>query len=77
MIKVKISKIGVAETLDLRDELLISGLTQGPDFSFSFHPKEWDSFTGDIPSWAEFDFKDKKRSLPFLLKYSNRACIIE
>jgi hypothetical protein len=76
MIKVKISKTGVTETLELRDELLKSGLVQGPDFSFSFHPKEWDSFTGDVPSWAEFDFKDEKRSLPFLLKYSYKASII-
>jgi len=76
MIKVKISNVGVSELLELRDDVVKSGLSQGPDFSFSFHPRAWDNFTGDIPSWAEFKFEDEKRCALFLLKNSNRASVI-
>jgi hypothetical protein len=76
MIKIKISNVGVSELLEIRDDILKLGLVQGPDFSFSYHPKAWDDFTGDIPSWAEFKFEDEKRCTLFLLKNSNRASVI-
>jgi hypothetical protein len=76
MIKVMISNIGVSELLDLRDDILRSGLVQGADFNFSFRPKTWDNLTGYTPNWAQFDFKDEKSSMLFLLKNAHRASVI-
>jgi hypothetical protein len=77
--KIKLLEIAnVEEVIKIKTELISFGLTQGPDFSFSYHTAHWDNFTGYTdPSWLEIDFYDEKKSLRFLMKYSNRIKIIE
>jgi hypothetical protein len=77
--KIKLLEIAnVDEVIKIKTELISFGLTQGSDFSFSYHTAHWDNFTGCTdPSWLEIDFYDKKKSLRFLMKYSNRIKIIE
>jgi len=77
--KIKLSEIdNVDDVIKIKTELIGFGLTQGPDFSFSYHTANWDNFTGYTdPSWLEIDFYDEKKSLRFLMKYSNRIEIIK
>jgi hypothetical protein len=46
------------------------GLIQGQDFSWTWHPRRWDSMTGDTPGFVEFVFQDPALATFYQLRWA-------
>lgn len=70
MTVVRLTGTSANRVLEIVYELRSSGLSQGTDFDFVFHPGRWDNMTGDIEKYVEFKFYDSKNATWFRLKHT-------
>jgi hypothetical protein len=66
---VTVSPITVVEAIELKNNLLMSGLDMNKDFVWAYKQAEWDNMTGNTPSMAKYGFRDPALATFYKLKW--------
>jgi len=70
MTAITFANTSAARSLDMLQTVRNSGLVQGQDFDWAWHPRQWDSMTGDTPGFVEFRFQDPALATFFQLMWN-------
>ena len=71
MTPVVILHVNAVRALELRDQLLDTGLIQDQDFEWEYHQAHYDTFGHEaaVPRHVKFNFHDAKLATYFQLKW--------